>query len=97
MQTKEIKMMHFVLCGVMIAGLSFILGYTAGSSNKTTGPDTSKLDGKIEEIEKLETSISNWEEIAEIQAEQIESDIKEKRVLEAVIRDLVKENKELKN
>ena len=50
-----------------------------------------------EEIEKLETSISNWEEIAEIQAEQIESDIKEKRVLEAVIRDLVKENKELKN
>ena len=43
------------------------------------------------------TDISNWEEIAEIQAEQIESDIKEKRVLEAVIRDLVKENKELKN
>ena len=85
-------MVQYVLICTLLAGVSFIGGYSAG--NKTTGPSTDELE---KEIKTLKLKINDWEQIAEIQAEQIESDIKEKSVLQAVIDDLIKENKRLKN
>jgi len=93
MQTKDFKMVQYVLICTLLAGVSFISGYAAGNKTKDM-PDTSKLEEKIKE---LRSEISDWKEISEIQAEQIESDIKEKNILQAVIQDLIKENKELKN
>jgi hypothetical protein len=92
MISKDSKMVKYVLICTLLAGVSFIGGYSAG--NKTTGPST---DGLEKEIKTLKSKISEWEQIAEIQAEQIESDIKEKSLLQAVIDDLIKENKRLKN
>lgn len=93
MEAKDSKMVKYVLICTLIAGVSFIIGYGAGNKTEDV-PDTSKLEEKVEE---LRSEISNWKEISEIQAEQIESDIKEKNILQAVIQDLIKENKELKN
>ena len=93
MQTKDSKMVQYVLICTLLAGVSFISGYAAGNKTKDM-PDTSKLEEKIKE---LRSEIFDWKEISEIQAEQIESDIKEKNILQAVIQDLIKENKELKN
>lgn len=93
MQTKDSKMVQYVLICTLLAGISFISGYATGNKTKDM-PDTSKLEEKIKE---LNSEISDWKEISEIQAEQIETDIKEKNILQAVIQDLIKENKELKN
>ena len=93
MQSKDSKMVQYVLICTLLAGVSFISGYAAGNKTKDM-PDTSKLEEKIKE---LRSEIFDWKEISEIQAEQIESDIKEKNILQAVIQDLIKENKELKN
>jgi hypothetical protein len=93
MQTKDSKMVQYVLICTLLAGVSFISGYAAGNKAEDI-PDTSDLEEKIDE---LKSEISDWREISEIQAEQIESDIQEKNILQAVIKDLIKENKELKN
>ena len=93
MEAKDSKMVQYVLICTLLAGVSFIGGYSAGNKAEDV-PDTSDLEEKIKE---LKSEISDWKEISEIQAEQIESDIKEKNILQAVIQDLIKENKELKN
>ena len=93
METKDSKMVQYILICTLIAGVSFIIGYGAGNKTEDV-PDTSDLEEKIDE---LKSEISDWREISEIQAEQIETDIKEKNILQAVIQDLIKENRELKN
>ena len=93
MQSKDSKIVQYVLICTLLAGVSFISGYAAGNKAEDV-PDTSDLEEKIDE---LKSEIADWKEISEIQAEQIESDIKEKNILQAVIQDLIKENKELKN
>jgi len=59
MQTKDSKMVQYVLICTLLAGVSFISGYAAGNKAEDI-PDTSDLEEKIDE---LKSELYKWREI----------------------------------